>query len=236
MLAFVVTIEFLVDESICNGGVAVDTAIAQERPVATDVFQRLQVDVADEDFLAIMRALGQNTAEGVAEKRSSPEFESLPGRRFSADVPSLKSYAIDDGDIDSVGDGVRALDRAPGVVLGYAELGFLRGMPANRCGVKQNLGALERCEARSFGIPLVPTNERSQFAGAGVERTEAEISGSEIELFVVEGVVGDMHLAVETSQGSVFVENGGGVVVHARGTLFEEGGDQDNAILTGGCG
>jgi hypothetical protein len=75
-------------------------------------------------------------------------------------------------------------------VLGNSELSFLRGMPADRCGIKQNLRTLERGEARAFGVPLIPTDECAQFARAGVERAEAEISGSEVELFVVEGSSG----------------------------------------------
>src|SRR5215472_17616219 len=139
-LWFVVARVFLVDESIGNGSVAVDTSVAQERPVATDVFECLDIDVAHEDFFAVVRALRKYAAEGIAKERSTPEFEALPGSRFSANVAGFESDAIDDSDIDSVGDGVGALDRAPGVVLCHTELDFLCRVPADGRGVEKNLG------------------------------------------------------------------------------------------------
>src|SRR5215472_3765255 len=227
---------FLVDQAIGNGSVAVDTAVTQEGPVATDVFQGLHVDLPDQDFFAVVRALGKNTTEWIAEERSAPEFEALPGSRFPADVAGFESHAIDDGDIYSVGDGVGPLDRAPGVMLSHSRLRFFRRMPADCRRIKQNLGALQRGEPRALGIPLIPTDQRSQFARAGLERAEAEISGSEIELFVIEGVVRDVHLAVETAERSVFIEDGCRIVVHARGAFFKEGCNQDNSIFAGCSG
>ena len=78
-------------------------------------------------------AFGQHATEGIAEKRSAPEFEALARSRLAADVAGFKSDAVHHRDIDAVGDGMGALDGAPGVVLGHTELGLLRGMPAD-CG------------------------------------------------------------------------------------------------------
>ena len=48
----------------------------------------------------------------------------MAGSRFAADVAGFEADAIDDCDVNPVGDGVGALDSAPGVVLGGAELSF----------------------------------------------------------------------------------------------------------------
>ncbi len=81
---------------------------------------------------------------------------------------------------------------------------------------------------------------------------EAEIAGSEVELLVVERVVGDVHFAVDRGDvvgvgggvvraPSLPIEDGGGVVVEAGGAALEERGDDDELVLAddrgeGGCG
>src|SRR5208282_4440594 len=131
-------------------------------------------------------------------------------------------------------DGVRALNGAPGVVLGHSELGLLRRMPADRRWIKQNRRALQCGQARTLRIPLVPADERAKLPGAGVERAEAEVAGSEVKLFVIKRVVGDVHLAVQAAQRAVVVEDGCGVVVNAGGALLEERCHQHDSVLTSG--
>ena len=64
---------------------------------------------------------------------------------------------------------------------------------------------------------------------------EAEVAGGEVELLVVERVVGDVHLAVDGGDvvggGAGVVECGGGVVIQARGAALEEGSDDDEGVL-----
>ena len=45
---------FLVDQPVGNGCVAVDASIAQKGPVAPDVFECLQIDVANQDLFAVV--------------------------------------------------------------------------------------------------------------------------------------------------------------------------------------
>src|SRR5579862_6039562 len=104
---------FLVDKPAGDGRVTVDAAIAQKRPVAANIFKRLKVDFADQDFLAVVGGFGQHAAEGIAEERSAPEFQTLAGSRLSADVAGFEADAIHNGDLNSVGNGVRALNGAP---------------------------------------------------------------------------------------------------------------------------
>src|SRR5690348_11946436 len=92
---------------------------------------------------------------------------------------------IHGGDIHAVRNGVGALNRAPGIMLRFAELRFLRRMPADRRRIKKHLRPLQRGETRPFRIPLVPANQRADFSRLRIESTEAEIAGSEVEFFVI---------------------------------------------------
>ena len=62
---------------------------------------------------------------------------------------------------------------------------------------------------------------------------EAEVAGGEVKLLVVEGVVGDVHLAVDVGDAAVALDGDGGVVVEAGGSALEEAGDDDDAGLRG---
>ena len=98
----------------------------------------------------------------------------------------------------------------------WSEFGFLGRMPADRRGIEQNLRALQRGQPRAFGIPLVPADQRSHTPDAGVESAVAEITGSEVVLFVVERIIRDVHLAVKAAQRPIRIEEDGGVVINAR--------------------
>ena len=80
--------------------------------------------------------------------------------------------AVHRGHVDAVGDGVRALDGLPGIVL-RAGLGRVGMMEADGRGIEQNLRAAERRQAGAFGIPLVPADQRSDARIARVEAAEA---------------------------------------------------------------
>src|SRR5579884_1367019 len=144
-----------------------------------------------------MRRFSQDSSERIAEKGASPEFEAGAGSGFAANVAVLVTHTIHHRDIDAVRNRVRALNRAPGIVLGVAELGFLCRVPADRSGIKENLRALQGGEARSLRIPLVPANQRTDFSRLRVERAEAEIAGGEVKLFVIKRVVRNVHFAVK---------------------------------------
>src|ERR1700761_3260338 len=192
-----------VEESLHDGLVGVDAAVAQEGPVAARVFEQAQVDLADEDLFLVVRGLGNDAAEGIGEERSAPELEAGALPLVALQVAVLHAYAVDGGNKDSVGDGVAALDGLPGVILGLAELGLLRRVPADGGRVEEQVRALQRGDARAFGIPLVPADEGPDLAHGGVEGLEAEVAGGEVELLVVERIVGDVHLAIHAGQRSI---------------------------------
>jgi len=135
-----------------DSAISIDAAVAEEGPVAANFFHLPGIAFDDQDLFPIMRCFGENAAEWVTDKRGAPEFETPIGGSFEADT-------IDGCDVNSIGNGVGALDGFPGVVLGSAELGFLRGMPADGGGVEQNVCAGQGREAGGFGIPLIPADE-----------------------------------------------------------------------------
>src|SRR5437879_3977835 len=196
----------------------------------------MQIDLAEQNFFLVVRSFRKHAPEGVAEKRTSPKLESFAGHRIAADIAGLKADAIHHADINAVRDRVRPLDGAPGVVLRLAEFSLLRGMPSDGRWVKKNACSLQCCEARAFGIPLIPADERADFSGGGVEGLEAEIAGSEIKFFVVERIVGNVHLAVDAAQHAVRIEDRSRVVIEAGRALFKERRDQHDLILPGSGG
>src|SRR5690606_5309931 len=100
----------------------------------------------------------------------------------------LESDAIDGDDEAAVRDRVAALDRFPRRVLPLAVLVLLLRMPADRGRIDQKLGAAQRSQSRSLGIPLSPADEHAELGGGGRERAESEIARREVELLVVTGI------------------------------------------------
>ena len=103
-------------------------------------------------------------------------------------------------------------------------------------GKKRIFGSAESGEAGAFGVPLVPADEGADGALRGLRGFEAEVAGGEVELLVVERVVGDVHLAVGVGDAAVFFDGDGGVVVEAGGAAFEEAGDEDDAGFAADAG
>ncbi len=55
-----------IDQPAGDAAIAVDAAIAQEGPIAPDVFQRLQVDFTYQDLFFVVRGLCNDPPEGIA--------------------------------------------------------------------------------------------------------------------------------------------------------------------------
>ena len=141
------------------------------------------------------------------------------------------AHAIHRGDVNAVGDGVRALDGAPGVELRRAVLLLFAGMPADRRGIEQNVRAAQRRDARGFRIPLIPAHQHADASEGRVEIRKSEIARSEIKLFEIERIVGDVHLAIQPRDFAVGVENRGRVVIEARGAPLKQRRDDDDLQL-----
>src|SRR5262245_10200831 len=218
----------IAEEALVDADVSVYAPVAQERPVAPYVLETLHVERSDEYRFRIGRCLGEDHAEGIGEERMPPELET-----GTLAVELLESDAVHRGDVAAVGDRMAALDGAPRVELLRSVLCLLRGMPPDRRGIAEHGGALQRRQPRTLGIPLVPADERADASRGGVERLEAEVAGGEIELLVVGGIVGDVHLAVNPSDLAVGVENRRGVVVQSWSPALEQRRDDHDLELPG---
>src|SRR6202035_4453918 len=91
-----------INQPVCDLAIAVDATVAQERPIAANLFHGSQIDRADQDFFFVMRAFRDDMAEGVAEKRSSPKFQSVSRGRGAADVAVFMSDAVYHRYVDSI--------------------------------------------------------------------------------------------------------------------------------------
>src|SRR5712692_8180990 len=129
-----------------DGSVAVAAPVAQEGPVAADILQLMQVNFAKQNFFLVVRSFGEHAAEGVAEKRPSPEFEPFTWHRIAADVTSLEANTIHHADVNSVRNRMRPLDGSPGIELRLAKFSLLRWVPSDGRRVKQNARSLQRRE------------------------------------------------------------------------------------------
>src|SRR6202012_2640853 len=107
------------------------------------------------------------------------------GGAIAAYVSVLVTDAVHRGDVYAVGDGVRALDGLARLILCFAEWLLLRWMPTNRRGIEEQVCTAESGDARRFGIPLIPADERAHLPNGGIEGLEAEIPGGEIKLLVI---------------------------------------------------
>src|ERR1019366_2372239 len=179
----------------------------------------------------VMRRLSQYATKWIAEKRSAPEFKALARCGISLNVAGFKANAIDDAHINAIGNRVSALNRSPGVMLRDSKFGLLRRMPSDGRRIKQNARTLQSRQPRAFRIPLVPAHQRSDSSRVRIESLEAKITRSEVELLIVERVVGDVHLAINPAQRAIGIKNRCRIVVDAGCALLEERRHQNNFIL-----
>src|SRR5262249_34713817 len=154
----------LIQEPVRDAVITVNPAIAKKRPVAANVFQLLKIALADQDLLFIMRGLYDDSAKRIAEEGAAPEFQALALGAVTANVAEFMPDAVYRSDKHAVSNGVRPLNRAPGIVLRGSEFSLFIRMPADCGGIKENVCSLKGREPRAFGIPLVPANQRAHAA------------------------------------------------------------------------
>ena len=94
----------------------------------------------------------------------------------------------------------------------------------------------KRGQPRGFGIPLVPTDAGADAAEPRVEAAESKIARREIKLFIVERIVGNVHLAIHARGAAVGVEDHRRVVIQAGGAALEQRADNHHAMLGRGPG
>ncbi len=121
---------------------------------------------------SLVAGLGEEPAERIGDERVAEELDALGARLV------LVADAVGRGDVDAVGDRVRALHRPPGVDLRGAPLVLLGRMPADRGRIEEHLRAEQARDARGLRIPLVPADQHADRRVARLPDLEAALAGS----------------------------------------------------------
>src|SRR5260370_6705479 len=104
-------------------------------------------------------------------------------------------------------------------MLGLIDVGLLLREPSDGSRIEDKLCPTQSSESGCLGKPLVPADERADFAIRGIVSLKAKVSGREIKLLVVERVVWNVHLAILTSQLTRGIDDDGGVVINPGRSL-----------------
>ena len=140
---------------------------------------------------------------GSARKLPPQNSRPGPGGAVAAHIAVLVPDAVHAGHIDAVGDGVRALDGLPRIVLRRAELVFLCRVPADGGGIKQHLAPCSAVSRAPSGYHWSQQTSVPTRPNARIDGLESKIAGREVELLVVERIVGDVHLAIDAGDAAV---------------------------------
>src|SRR5687768_13459318 len=116
-------------------------------------------------------------------------------------------------------------------MLGLAVLCLFSGMPPDGRGVEQDLCSLQCGQPGTLRIPLVPADQDADTAELRVEGAKAEVAGSEVKLLVEQGIIRDVHLAIEAANLAVGVDDRSRVVIQAWRAALEQRADDDDAVL-----
>src|SRR5271156_3252538 len=176
-----------------------------------------EVNFTVKNLFAIRRSFGDHDSLRIAQKRRAPKFQAVSAfrRRFMADTV----YGCD---INPVCDGVATVNVAPGITLSLSIRFFLAGMPAYGSGIKEDHSTVQRGDPRPFRIPLVPANQSRDFSSLRAESPKSKVTGGKVEFFIVGGIVGNVHFAVNTCDLSVCINDRSGIVVDAGGSPLEQ--------------
>src|SRR4029453_7250983 len=107
-------------------------------------------------------------------------------------------------------------------MLSQVDFCFFIRQPTDRGRIKKKLCTAERSESRCFRKPLVPADQCAHFPISRVVSLKTKITGSEVELFVVKRIVGNVHLAILAHNLTRLVDDDSGVVINTGCSLFEE--------------
>ncbi len=104
-------------------------------------------------------------------------------------------------------------------------------MPADGSGEEERLRAFQGSNACAFGVPLVPADQRADVAGSRRECPETKVTRREVELFIIERIIRNMHLAIHVCDAAIALDGDRGVVVQAGRAALKQGSDYDHVVL-----
>src|SRR6476661_4414582 len=152
--------ESLVEVTLGKIAVGIDPAISKKGPVGTTGADLGEIAFRDQDFL-IGASLDQQAATRIGHEAATPELQSTLWI-------SLMTDSVHGAYVETVGDGVASLDGFPGGLLLRPMLLLLLGQPTDRGRVKEYFGPAHGGEASSFRVPLIPADQHTHPAEAGV--------------------------------------------------------------------
>jgi len=190
-------------------------AVAEELPNAADLFDHREVEVSDDQLVAILAADRQEIAPGIDKIAGAVELADVPG--------GLGSDAVDAAHEITVGDGVGGLFEFPQIL----------GQPGDGGrGVVHDLGTGQAERPRAlWKMPVVTDVHADGDAGTQAKHGETNVAGFEKEFFPKTGRVRNVNFAVLAQVTAVVVKDCGGVVVHAGHRAFIDGNDHGHAIF-----
>src|SRR5207248_6780405 len=148
------------------------------------------INVGCYNLFLIDRTFRDDFAVRPAHEALSPKFNAIStGGR-------LMTNAVRHRDVTPVGDRMTTLNRLPRGMLRFSKFFFLARMPADCRWIKNNLRAVQGSQPRGFWIPLVPAHADADLAVRSVPGLESEIARREVKLFVIQRIIGNMHLAI----------------------------------------
>ena len=111
-----------IDKPPRNRPVRIDAPVAQEWPVAARILHQLQIHLANQNLLRSCAAFATTRPNGSAMKLPPQNSSPGPSARLPSTSPCSMAHAVHRGHVNAVGNGVRALDRLPRLILRRAKL------------------------------------------------------------------------------------------------------------------
>lgn len=216
-----VAFELSINIAFRDLSVGIDSSIPQKGPMGSRDIDSRQITSGNDQFLRVMAGAMQDVATWIRYKRGTPKLQT-----------ALQSNSISGSDVNAVGDRMSSHGYLPGTVLRPALFLALGRDPTDGCWVQQNLGPAKCEQSGCFGIPLIPTDADSQAPEFGLGHSESQISGRKVKLFVVQRVVGNVHLAILSDHFTVGVKSDGRIMIKTMRSPFEDRtGDHDPVLF-----
>src|SRR5918993_762398 len=189
--------------------------VTVELPGVADLLDQAQIEVSDDELLAVAAANRDDLPAWIAEVALAVKLADVP-RCFVAD-------SVDGADEVAIRDRVRRLLQLPEILGESRDRGRW---------IQHDLRAVQPEDAGAFGKVTVVADVDADASGGGVEHRVSEIARAEVELLPESWRhVGNMVLAVLAEIPAVRVDDRRRVVVDAGHLFFINRHHHDHAVL-----